>query len=145
MRDLFSEENILSLGTGILFGAGLTIGGMTEPSKILQFLDVTGNWNPSLLFVMGGALLVHLPVRQLIERRMRKQGKRPWATAQWDLPTLQILDRKLIGGSALFGIGWGLSGFCPGPAWVSLVSLQTPVLVFVAAMFAGFGLSRLLK
>src|SRR5690606_36682511 len=120
------------LGAGLLFGVGLAISGMTQPSKVVGFLDVTGNWDPSLAFVMLGAVLVYFVSSRLVARR-----ESPIFGEGFHLPTRRDLDPKLIAGAALFGIGWGLGGYCPGPGITSLgAGLLTPVL-FVAAMAAG--------
>lgn len=117
---------------GVIFAIGLAIGGMTKPAKVAGFLDFTGNWDPSLMFVMGGAVMTHALLYRLIRKRST-----PLFTAAFSVPTRKDIDIRLLGGAALFGIGWGLSGFCPGPAITSLASGQTPVLIFVAAMIVG--------
>ena len=117
---------------GALFGLGLAISGMMNPAKVVGFLDVAGDWDPTLAFVMGGALLVTMPAFHLILGRPR-----PVLTDGFALPTKSTLDGRLLGGAALFGVGWGLSGFCPGPAVAALITGLTPVFVFVAAMMAG--------
>lgn len=118
--------------SGVIFAIGLAIGGMTKPAKVAGFLDFTGNWDPSLMFVMGGAVMTHAILYRLIRKRPT-----PLFTEAFAIPTRTDIDARLLGGAALFGIGWGLSGFCPGPAITSLASGQTPVLVFVAAMIGG--------
>lgn len=118
--------------SGIIFAIGLAIGGMTKPAKVAGFLDFTGNWDPSLMFVMGGAVMTHAILYRLIRKRPT-----PLFTAAFSIPTRTDIDPRLLGGAALFGIGWGLSGFCPGPALTSLASGQTPVLIFVVAMIGG--------
>ena len=117
---------------GVIFAIGLAIGGMTQPAKVAGFLDLTGDWDPSLMFVMGGAVITHASLYRLIHQRPT-----PLFTAAFSVPTRKDIDVRLLGGAALFGIGWGLSGFCPGPALTSLASGQTPVLIFVAAMIGG--------
>lgn len=130
---------LVNLFSGALFGVGLVVSGMANPEKVLGFLDVTGDWDPTLAFVMGGALLVTFPAFRLILGRPR-----PVLADGFDLPKKAAVDARLVGGSALFGVGWGLSGFCPGPAVVALVpalaSGIAPVLVFFAAMVAGMAL-----
>ncbi|MGY3943075.1 YeeE/YedE family protein [Aeromonas tecta] len=124
---------LISLLSGLLFGLGLAISGMVDPARVLGFLDVTGAWDPSLAFVMGGALLVFMPGYFYLVRPHRQSllGE-PYPPAQ-----SQRLDRRLLGGAALFGIGWGMAGICPGPA-LSLVSGGQPLIwLFVAAMVAG--------
>ncbi len=117
---------------GLLFALGLGIAGMTQPAKIIAFLDVTGDWDPSLLLVMVSATLVYfLSYRWITKRRA------PLLAEKFSLPTARRLDARLLAGSALFGIGWGLSGYCPGPALVALPGLLPNTLVFVVSMLAG--------
>ena len=125
-------RTIVALFAGTLFGVGLAVSGMVNPAKITGFLDVAGDWDPTLMFVMGGALLVTIPAFRLILKRPR-----PVLAGSRALPKGTSLDGRLVGGAALFGVGWGLSGFCPGPAVVAMVTGLTPVFVFVAAMVAG--------
>ncbi|KFE62013.1 DUF6691 family protein [Hyalangium minutum] len=120
---------------GLLFAFGLGLGGMTDPARVQGFLDVTGSWNPTLAFVMGGALAVHAPLSWLIRRR-----KTPVLAPAFPNVSHTQLDRRLLGGAALFGVGWGLSGYCPGPVLVSLAGGTGTVLLFVASMFAGMWL-----
>ncbi|HCT2507003.1 MULTISPECIES: YeeE/YedE family protein [Aeromonas] len=124
---------LTSLLAGLLFGLGLAISGMIDPARVTGFLDLAGAWDPSLGFVMGGALLVFMPGYFLLvkPRRLSLLGE-PMAV----VPAPK-LDRRLIGGSALFGIGWGLVGICPGPALSLISSGQPMILLFVAAMVAG--------
>ena len=133
-----SKQNLVALVAGLLFAVGLGIAGMTQPEKVINFLDITGTWDPSLAFVMGGAILVYMPIMRL----MRRRGRAVLAPTL-QLPTRNDLDARLLLGSALFGIGWGLAGYCPGPALVSLTSLTVPALAFGAAMFAGMSLYTL--
>lgn len=127
---------VVALLSGALFGVGLAVSGMANPQKIIGFLDVTGGWDPTLLFVMGGALLVALPAFRWIFGR-----KSPVLAEDFELPAATEIDARLVGGSALFGLGWGLSGFCPGPAVVALVPAIAagivPVFAFVTAMVVG--------
>jgi uncharacterized membrane protein YedE/YeeE len=123
---------IVALFAGALFGLGLAVSGMMNPAKVIGFLDVAGGWDPTLAFVMGGALLVTIPAFRLILNRPR-----PILADGFALPTKSALDGRLLGGATLFGVGWGLSGFCPGPAVAALVTGLTPVFAFVAAMVAG--------
>ena len=125
-------RTLVALFAGMLFGLGLAISGMMNPAKVVGFLDVAGGWDPTLAFVMGGALLVTVPAFRLILGRPR-----PILADGFALPTKSALDGRLLGGAALFGVGWGLSGFCPGPAVAALVTGLTPVFAFVAAMMAG--------
>lgn len=131
---------LVPLLAGVLFGAGLAIGGMTQPEKVVGFLDLAGRWDPSLAFVMGGALLVSAPMFALARRRGR-----PLLEDRFYLPTRQDIDGRLVGGAVLFGIGWGLAGYCPGPAIASLSAAQLPTAVFCVAMIAGMGLEHLLS
>lgn len=133
-------KNFVPLLAGLLFGAGLALGGMTQPEKVIGFLDLAGAWDPSLAFVMGSALLIATPLFALAQRRGR-----PLFEEKFFLPTRRDLDAKLIGGGILFGIGWGIAGYCPGPALAALSAAHVPTLVFVVAMLAGMGLQTLLS
>lgn len=124
---------------GVVFAIGLGISGMTRPSKVVGFLDVLGDWDPSLAFVMIGAIGTHLVLFRVIVRR-----RAPLAGDAFRVPTRRDLTPALLGGSAIFGVGWGLGGYCPGPALVSLPTGSAGVLVFVAAMAAGVFLHRAL-
>ena len=124
-----------ALGCGIVFGLGLAISGMMNPAKVIGFLDVAGDWDPTLALVMGGALLVAIPAYRVILKR-----RRPVLSGGFSLPAEEKLDAPLIWGSALFGVGWGLVGFCPGPAVAAIVTVLPAVLGFVAAMIAGLAL-----
>lgn len=126
---------------GTLFGLGLTISEMVNPQKVIGFLDVAGEWDPTLAFVMGGALLVAVPAFRIILKKRTK----PVLEDDFELPTKKTVDGRLVGGSALFGVGWGLAGFCPGPAVTALASGLTPVFAFVAAMIAGMVLYKLVS
>lgn len=123
---------LLALTSGVLFALGLIISGMVNPSKVLNFLDVAGAWDPTLAFVMGGALLVTLPGFHLVLQRAR-----PLLAERFYLPTKQDLDPRLIVGAVLFGIGWGVAGLCPGPALTALASGLPQVAGFVLAMIVG--------
>lgn len=127
---------------GTIFGAGLVLSGMANPMKVLGFLDLaaiaTGGWDPSLAFVMAGALLVAVPGFALLRLRAK-----PFAAESFQLPAPKPIDRRLIGGAALFGVGWGLAGICPGPAMVLLALGGGPGWIFFAAMLAGMGLFAL--
>jgi uncharacterized membrane protein YedE/YeeE len=118
---------------GALFGAGLLVSGMTLPARVIDFLDVTGAWDPSLAFVMGGAALVYA----IAFRSIRAGRAEPWFDTAFHLPTRRDLDLRLIAGAALFGIGWGLGGLCPGPAIVTAASGSQTGLAFAAAMLVG--------
>ena len=121
-----------AFATGIIFGFGLSISEMINPARVIGFLDIAGRWDPTLMFVMGGALAVTLPAFAFILRRAQ-----PLLDGEFFLPTKRDIDRPLIIGAALFGVGWGLSGFCPGPALAGLASGAPGVMLFVAAMVAG--------
>jgi uncharacterized membrane protein YedE/YeeE len=126
---------IASLVCGLIFGAGLLISGMVQPTKVLGFLDIFGAWDPSLIVVMVAALAVSVPGFMLVNGRSR-----PLLAARSLWPTKRDIDLQLIVGAALFGIGWGLVGLCPGPALESLATLSLPVIVFVIAMAGGMAL-----
>lgn len=123
---------------GIVFGAGLAVSGMTNPAKVLGFLDVTGHWDPTLALVMGGALAV-----SAVGFAVARRSARPWFAETFSLPTRRDIDRELLMGAALFGVGWGLVGLCPGPALASLWRASGEVSLFVAAMIGGVLLHRL--
>ena len=123
---------------GVVFGVGLALGGMTNPAKVLSFLDVAGAWDPTLAFVMAGALAVSAGGFALGRRRAR-----PWLAASFALPTRTDLDAPLVLGAALFGVGWGLVGLCPGPAIANLARGSVEIVLFVAAMIAGAMAQRL--
>jgi uncharacterized membrane protein YedE/YeeE len=126
---------IASLLCGLVFGAGLLFSGMVQPTKVLGFLDIFGAWDPSLAVVMAAALAVSIPGFRLVSGRAR-----PLLETQSFWPTKSQIDRPLVVGAALFGVGWGLVGLCPGPALESLATLSPGVLVFVAAMAGGMTL-----
>ncbi len=128
---------LVNLFAGVLFGLGLAVSGMVDPQKVIGFLDVAGDWDPTLAFVMGGALLVTIPAFRLIFKRPR-----PVLAENFELPAKKDVDKRLLGGSALFGVGWGLSGFCPGPAVTALATGITPVFAFVVAMIAGMAIYK---
>jgi len=127
----------IALASGTLFGGGLAISGMMDPARVRGFLDVLGAWDPTLAFVMGGAVLV-MVVAWSVQRSLAK----PYFAGTFNLPVTQRIDRKLIGGSALFGIGWGLAGLCPGPALGALIIEPISAGIFVASMAAGMTLHR---
>jgi uncharacterized membrane protein YedE/YeeE len=129
-----------SLLAGLVFGLGLIVSGMANPAKVLGFLDITGTWDPSLAFVMAGAIAVGLVAFMLARRRTVSL-----LGAEMRLPSARHIDRRLVLGSVLFGIGWGVAGFCPGPALVSLGMGEIKALVFVAAMLLGMGVFELLE
>ena len=124
--------------TGLVFGLGIAISGMMNPAKVLNFFDIAGTWDPSLAFVMGGAVTVTFIGYRLVWRRPA-----PLFERAFQLPTARQIDLRLVGGSALFGIGWGIAGYCPGPALANLAHGGEAV-AFVVAMLAGSQLARLL-
>ncbi len=126
------------LVSGILFGAGLTIGGMVDPVRVRGFLDLTGAWDPTLAFVMGGALIV-----MGLAWKLQGGMKHPIFAEKFSLPDRQDIDARLVGGAALFGIGWGLAGICPGPALASLALVPLKILPFIGAMLLGMLLFRI--
>ncbi len=132
-------SNVSEYLIGVLFGLGLMVSGMTNPAKITAFLDLAGPWDPSLIFVMGGAVLVGLIAFYLAKKRTES-----FLGGAMHIPTRRDIDRPLIIGSALFGVGWGLAGFCPGPALVSLGTGELKSVVFVIAMLAGMVLCDVL-
>lgn len=132
--------NAVALVAGLLFGAGLMLSGMADPRKVLAFLDFTGAWDPRLAFVMGSAILTAAPAFWWARRRGRTLAGAPLT-----LPARWPPDRALVIGAVIFGIGWGLSGLCPGPALVGAAGGSLPILVFVAAMAAGMALSAFLR
>lgn len=126
------KHRLVSLIVGLFFGAGLSISGMVLPEKVFGFLDVAGAWDPSLAFVMMGAILVHAPfVRWIKRRQISLLGD------GLSLPTRKDIDWRLVLGAVVFGIGWGISGVCPGPGIVNLVTLSPGIVAFVAAMLIG--------
>lgn len=133
-------QRISEFGIGLVFGLGLIISGMTDPGKVLGFLDLAGLWDPSLAFVMGGAILVGV----LAFAVARKRSSSVLGGAM-QLPTARHIDRRLVLGSLLFGVGWGMAGFCPGPAIVSLGAGEPKAMVFVLAMLAGMGIFEWLE
>jgi len=128
---------VMGYVAGLLFGLGLGISGMTDPARVLGFLDIVGAWDPTLMFVLGGAVVTNFIGYRLVFKRPN-----PILGGAFQLPTRQDLDGRLIGGAVLFGIGWGLSGYCPGPAFASLGGLTVPLLAMLIAMVAGWFLAR---
>lgn len=133
-------RNFMSLSAGMVFGIGLIVSGMADPAKVLNFLDILGPWDPSLAFVMGGASVTAFIGYRLIWRR-----ERPVMGSEFDLPDNAAIDAPLLTGAAIFGIGWGLGGFCPGPAWTSLLLGSSGILVFLPAMLVGIVLAGFVK
>lgn len=132
--------NVSSFITGVIFGLGLIISGMTNPEKVLGFLDLAGAWNPSLFFVMVGAISISAVAFYIARRRARSV-----LGAAMQLPTSKRIDKRLLLGSLMFGVGWGIAGFCPGPALVSTASGQPKALLFTAAMLAGMALTHVIE
>lgn len=124
---------------GLLFGLGLAVSGMTDPARVIGFLDVTGNWDPALAFVMGGAVLTFGLGMWLWRRRTAGRG---WFGAALPVADRGPVDRRLVLGALIFGTGWGLGGFCPGPALANLAAWRAEALVFVPAMAVGMLLAR---
>jgi uncharacterized protein len=133
-------QRLSEFAVGLLFGLGLILSGMTDPGKVLGFLDLFGAWDPSLAFVMGGAILVGLGAFAMAKRRTTS-----FLGGAMHLPQRRDIDRRLVVGSLTFGVGWGLAGFCPGPALVSLGTLQPKALVFVLAMLVGMAIYELVE
>lgn len=132
---------LVALGLGVVFALGLGLAGMTDQAKVLGFLDITGQWDPSLAFVMGGAVLLGLVTFAPALRRLH-----PVLAEQFDLPKKTVIDAPLLIGAVLFGVGWGLAGWCPGPALTSLATGREEVAVFVVCMLVGIaGHDRLLR
>ena len=131
---------LVPLSSGTIFGAGLALGGMTDPARVRGFLDLFGAWDPTLAFVMGGAVLV-MALAWLVQRRMQ----RPLFAQGFSLPDRNDLTPRLVGGSALFGIGWGIAGLCPGPGFAAFAIAPASAAIFVAAMLAGMVLVRLME
>lgn len=125
-------RHIAAFGAGLIFALGLAISGMTQPSKVVGFLDFFGDWDPSLAFVMGGAVLINTLLYRLSVRR-----ERPLLDKDFHLPSTSHVDWRLITGSALFGVGWGLAGYCPGPGITAGASMQAPALIFILSMATG--------
>lgn len=117
---------------GVVFALGLAIGGMTNPAKVIGFLDVFGDWDPSLAFVMGGAIAVYAPFLRWVRRRSA-----PLLDDRFHLPTRRDIDARLLLGAAMFGVGWGLAGYCPGPGLVGAMALGTDAVIFTGSMLSG--------
>ena len=126
------QQNISALLGGIIFGAGLVIAGMTNPDKVLAFLTLNQNWDPALIFVMGSAVVV-----ATLGFWLSKKRGAPLFDTDFHLPTNTSIDKRLITGAGLFGVGWGISGFCPGPAIVGLLTFDVRAVVFIVAYIAG--------
>jgi uncharacterized membrane protein YedE/YeeE len=132
-----SARAIIPALSGVIFGAGLALGGMTDPARVRGFLDLFGDWDPTLAFVMGGAVLV-----MVVAWRIQPRLARPVFAEDFTLPDTRDLTPRLIGGSALFGVGWGIAGLCPGPGIAALAIEPLSATIFVVAMLAGMALVR---
>jgi uncharacterized membrane protein YedE/YeeE len=140
-RVLQSIANVIAAGVfGVIFGTGLILSHMVDPARVAGFLDVTGDWNPSLAFVMGGAIVVATPAFWYARRHQQALLGTPF-----NLPDRSNITWQLVAGAAIFGIGWGLSGICPGPSVVLLASLTAPALVFFATVVVGILLADFVK
>lgn len=133
-------SQLMALLSGLLFGFGLAVSGMIDPARVQGFLDIAGRWDPTLAFVMGGALLVNVPAYWLTRRRAQ-----PLFEPKFYLPTRKDIDARLLIGAAAFGVGWGIAGFCPGPALASLTSGILRIFGFCLAMLAGMAVAHWLS
>jgi uncharacterized membrane protein YedE/YeeE len=132
------KQNLAALGAGVIFGLGLAISQMVDPAKVLAFLDLAGNWDPSLAFVMGGAVIISFFGFRAAAARIK-----PLFAAAFQMPKATDLDLRLIGGAAVFGVGWGLVGICPGPALAGLAFGLKESAIFVVALVVGAGFANL--
>ncbi|WP_237491109.1 YeeE/YedE family protein [Malikia spinosa] len=141
---------LLALAAGLLFALGLLLSGMTQPAKVIGFLNLAGlaqgefpgAWDPSLAFVMGGAVMVTLLAFRLTPARASQPQRRPWFSSRFELPQQERIDAPLLQGAVIFGVGWGLAGYCPGPALATLLVGGRDVWLFVPAMLVGMWLAR---
>ncbi len=133
-----AHQRLVSLLAGVVFALGLGLGGMTDPLKVIAFLDIFGQWDPSLAFVMAGAIAIYAPIY-----RMSTGRRAPLLAPRWYLPTRRDIDSRMVVGALVFGVGWGLGGFCPGPAIVSVTSGGLGALVFAIAMVTGMAVIEL--
>jgi uncharacterized membrane protein YedE/YeeE len=131
---------LFSILAGMIFGAGLTLSDMVNPARILNFLDVAGGWDPTLIFVMAGGFAVTMLGYKFVFRR-----KSPLFADKFNLPIQRQIDLPLVGGAALFGVGWGLAGICPGPALTDIVILEPKVFLYIAAMLVGMIVARVFQ
>lgn len=132
------KNSLVSFSVGVLFALGLGISGMTRPEKVIGFLDIFGNWDPSLMFVMIGAIGVHTIIYHLVKGKTS-----PLISTQWHLPQKTEINKPLLLGALLFGMGWGLAGYCPGPALTSLTTFDLGTLTFIASMILGMFVFKL--
>lgn len=133
------KNSIAALAVGFIFAIGLGLSGMTQPQKVIGFLDLFGSWDPSLIFVMAGAILVHFVTYKLIRKKSS-----PLLSSQWHVPTKKEITPALVIGSFTFGVGWALGGFCPGPAVTSLASFDKGPFIFVISMLVGMFIFKLI-
>jgi len=133
-------KTLMGFVAGLLFSLGLAISGMTDPARVVGFLDIAGAWDPTLIFVLGGAVVTTFIGYRLVWKR-----DQPLFAGRFALPTRRDLDPRLLGGAALFGIGWGLSGYCPGPAVASIAGLSLPLAAMLVAMAAGWWVAKRLS
>lgn len=126
-------KHVITYLSGLVFGLGISLSGMSNPAKVINFFDVAGAWDPSLAFVMGGAVVVAFFGYRAVFARYETPAFEP----QFNVPTSRVIDAKLVGGSAVFGIGWGIAGFCPGGALPALGTLDPAVFIFSVALVAG--------
>ena len=131
---------IISFFIGLLFSLGLTISGMINPSKVIGFLDIFGNWQPDLVFVMGGAVLTNIILFRFVLKR-----KNPLLATNFSIPNKSNIDLKLVLGSSLFGIGWGIVGICPGPGLVNITSGGESILIFIVSLLSGMFIFQLVQ
>lgn len=129
--------NLIALAAGLLFGSGLALSGLNDPARVRAFLDIRGAWDPTLIFVMTGAVAV-----MMLAWAMQRRARAPLAASLFDLPSTTKIDAKLAAGALLFGTGWGISGLCPGPAIADLAIRPADAILFVGAMLAGMTLHR---
>lgn len=132
------RDATIALISGTLFGGGLAVSGMMDPKRVRGFLDIFGEWDPTLAFVMGGAVIV-MALAWMVQRRLTK----PLLAASFSLPDTSNIDRRLVGGAVLFGVGWGLAGLCPGPALAAVIVAPVSAGLFVVGMLGGMALVRL--
>ena len=133
------RDATIALISGTLFGGGLAVSGMMDPKRVRGFLDIFGEWDPTLAFVMGGAVIV-MALAWMVQRRLTK----PLLAASFSLPDTSNIDRRLVGGAVLFGVGWGLAGLCPGPALAAVIVAPVSAGLFVVGMLGGMALVRLI-
>jgi len=134
------RQNITAFVSGLVFAIGLVVAGMTQPTKVIGFLDVFGSWDPSLAFVMAGAIALYGPLYPIVIKR-----RIPLFSPKFVLPTRKDIDPRLVGGAAIFGIGWGLAGYCPGPGLASLAAGTPGALTFTSSLLGGMLIFQILQ